>query len=121
MSFRFGDCRKSVVRIHFSLHYPDLDVASRRQLWQTFFARSTAAGTLQTNITSAQLGELADHNLNGSQIKNLVSSAQSQALQEQEPLSMADIRTVLKVASDWMTAVEREVSGAADGAALHGV
>lgn len=77
-----------------------------------------ASSELKSTIDDAQLDELAQHPLNGRQIKNLVSSAQSQALQDKAPLSMEHIRTVLEVVSDWNKAVECEISGAADGVLL---
>ncbi|OJD36550.1 aaa family [Diplodia corticola] len=107
----FDDAFES--RIHFSLHYPDLDFASRRQLWLTFFKRLTKGTQVQTAMDDAQMDELAGHDLNGRQIKNLLSNAISMALHQKSPLSIDHIRTALNVLWGWRKAVEQELSARA--------
>ncbi|KAL1645187.1 hypothetical protein SLS58_003892 [Diplodia intermedia] len=107
----FDDAFES--RIHFSLHYPDLDFPSRKKLWRTFFNRLTKDAQVPTLIDDAQLDELANHDLNGRQIKNLVSNGLSMALHQKAPLSIDHIRTALNVLSGWRKAVEHELSARA--------
>ncbi|KAH7104373.1 P-loop containing nucleoside triphosphate hydrolase protein [Auriculariales sp. MPI-PUGE-AT-0066] len=91
-------------RIHFSVHYPELDTAAQRSIWATFFKK----GALE--VSDAELDELAMHHLNGRQIKNAFSSAQTIALANGcERLSIQDVQVVLGVLYDWQTATRLSV------------
>lgn len=86
-------------RIHFSVHYPELDVAARRCIWKMFFDRASL------EITEDQLDHLAKHEINGRQIKNAFSSAQSISIANGSPqLAIEDIDVVLSVLHDWRVA-----------------
>lgn len=87
-------------RIHFCLHYADLDYQARLAIWKTFVAKSIA-----TTISDSDLERLAQLKLNGRQIKNAVGSAQSIALQHKASLSVDHIDTVLEVMSEWQKAL----------------
>ncbi|KAJ7047085.1 P-loop containing nucleoside triphosphate hydrolase protein [Mycena alexandri] len=89
-------------RIHFSIHYPDLDFDSRKTIWQTFFAK-----VLKDPIRPEDLDRLASIQMNGRQIKNAVSSAQCIALDANVPLSVEHVDTVLDVVEAWHTAQEQ--------------
>ncbi|KAK0441848.1 P-loop containing nucleoside triphosphate hydrolase protein [Armillaria borealis] len=86
-------------RIHFCVHYPDLDYNARSVVWRTFLAK----GTLDPaqGISDFDLDRLARLELNGRQIKNIVGSAQSIALQYNAPLSVEHVDMVLEVMSEW--------------------
>ncbi|PBK92858.1 P-loop containing nucleoside triphosphate hydrolase protein [Armillaria gallica] len=86
-------------RIHFCVHYPDLDYNARSVVWRTFLAK----GTLDPakGISDFDLDRLARLELNGRQIKNIVGSAQSIALQYSAPLSVEYVDMVLEVMSEW--------------------
>ncbi|PYI16413.1 P-loop containing nucleoside triphosphate hydrolase protein [Aspergillus violaceofuscus CBS 115571] len=73
-------------RIHISLQYPDLDAVSRRRIWAQFL-RSTA------DVTEAQLDSLAELELNGRQIKNLLKTAHLLARDQERRLLFADLET----------------------------
>ena len=88
-------------RIHFCVHYPDLNFESRKQIWKTFLSR---AMDQQDDISLEDMDKLATHEMNGRQIKNAVSSAQSIALEAESPLLVEHINAVLEVASDWRKA-----------------
>lgn len=91
-------------RIHFSFHYPDLDFAARKQIWTTFWKRSSAeAGVVE--LTDEELGQLAKRPLNGRQIKNTVASALSLALEDGVALQKKYADTVLDVVESWDEAV----------------
>ncbi|RAH48812.1 P-loop containing nucleoside triphosphate hydrolase protein [Aspergillus brunneoviolaceus CBS 621.78] len=79
-------------RIHISLLYPDLDAVSRRQIWAQFLP-STA------DITEAQLDSLAELELNGRQIKNLLKTAHLLARDQERGLLFADLETVVNLRS----------------------
>ncbi|KAK7552325.1 P-loop containing nucleoside triphosphate hydrolase protein [Phyllosticta citricarpa] len=104
----FDDAFES--RIHFSLHYPDLNEDSRKQLWRSFLNRLKRVSQLQVSIDAAQINELAKHDLNGRQIKNLISNSLSMALHEKSSALRIDhVRTSLNVLWDWRKAVEQEL------------
>ncbi|KAJ7642836.1 P-loop containing nucleoside triphosphate hydrolase protein [Mycena rosella] len=52
-------------RIHFSIHYPELGFESRRQIWQTFFAKAVKN---PAHITPEHLDRLAKLPMNGRQV-----------------------------------------------------
>ncbi|RAH71883.1 ATP-binding protein [Aspergillus aculeatinus CBS 121060] len=79
-------------RIHISLQYPDLDAVSRRQIWAQFL-RATA------DITEAQLDSLAELELNGRQIKNVLKTAHLLARDQERGLLFADLETVVNLRS----------------------
>ncbi|KAK7047184.1 hypothetical protein VNI00_006850 [Paramarasmius palmivorus] len=84
-------------RIHFSLHYPDLDFGARRKIWKTFYDRASKGAS----IGDSDLDRLASHTLNGRQIKNAVSSAQCIALAQDTMLAVKHIDAVLEVTQGW--------------------
>jgi hypothetical protein len=112
-------------RIHFSIHYPDLNFESRKIIWKTFFTRTLKQQGLEFNISEEDLDRLAKREMNGRQvslflisytscdysfqIKNTVSNAQSIALETQSPLSVEHVDAVLEVVSDWNTAKAQQV------------
>ncbi|KAG1732891.1 P-loop containing nucleoside triphosphate hydrolase protein [Suillus paluster] len=87
-------------RIHFTVHFPQLNESSRRQIWKTFIAKTAGAGS----ITDDEIDALAKESMNGRQIKNTISTAQSISFDQNSPLSAEHIRTVLEVARDWSKA-----------------
>lgn len=65
---------------------------SRRQIWAQFL-RSTA------DITEAQLDSLAELELNGRQIKNVLKTAHLLARDQERGLLFADLETVVNLRS----------------------
>ena len=59
-------------RIHLSLQYGGLTFDARKQVWMYFLGRSTEKGL----FTEEQLDSLAQIELNGRQIKNILKTAQ---------------------------------------------
>ncbi|KAJ7145354.1 P-loop containing nucleoside triphosphate hydrolase protein [Mycena crocata] len=84
--------------IHFCIHYSDLDQAARLAIWKTFVTKS------HITFKEEDFVRLSELRLNGRQIKNAVSSAQSIALDENEAMSVEHIDTVLDVLSEWQQA-----------------
>ncbi|TFK72377.1 P-loop containing nucleoside triphosphate hydrolase protein [Pluteus cervinus] len=90
-------------RIHFSVHYTDLAFDARKSIWKTFFDRGSV------DVDEEQLLRLAKHEINGRQIKNAFSSAQTIALANgSQKLTVEDINVVLEVLQDWKIAVKAE-------------
>ncbi|KAG6849404.1 hypothetical protein H0H93_008710 [Arthromyces matolae] len=85
-------------RIHFSMHYPDLDHGSRKQIWRTFIRQ---LGDQASEFNEDQYNYLADCKLNGRQIKNTVSVARSLAADEEVPLAERHIKLVLESKAHW--------------------
>ncbi|KAF1985167.1 P-loop containing nucleoside triphosphate hydrolase protein [Aulographum hederae CBS 113979] len=82
-------------RIHLSLQYSELSPPSRRVVWKTFLERSVGAGT--NGFSNAQVDELAAHELNGRQIKNVLKTAQLLATKREVKLEFAHVETVLRL------------------------
>lgn len=78
-------------RIHVSLTYQPLGFDSRRHIWTQFLGRTTNTETL----TDEQLDRLAEVELNGRQIKNLVKTAGLLAWSQEQKLGFGYIQTVL--------------------------
>jgi SpoVK/Ycf46/Vps4 family AAA+-type ATPase len=82
-------------RIHLTIHYPKLDMNSRRHIWRTFVKPDGASYT--SDIREADLDKLAQTELNGRQIKNVVQTSRLLAARDKSPLSMDHIAVVLRV------------------------
>ncbi|KAL2398967.1 hypothetical protein ABEF93_006715 [Exophiala dermatitidis] len=89
-------------RIHITINYPNLSAESRRQIWQKFLGPDSA-------LTGQDLDRLAQVDLNGRQIKNMVKTAQMLARSHETTkdgprgeVQMSHIETIL--------AIERGVS-----------
>ncbi|KAF4456409.1 hypothetical protein F53441_1479 [Fusarium austroafricanum] len=80
-------------RIHLAIHYPNLDHTSRLHIWKTF----ASIGTDGNGLSEAELDELAQIELNGRQIKNVVKTARLLAIDEKVQLTMSHINTVLRI------------------------
>jgi hypothetical protein len=78
-------------RIHLSLQYDDLDKPSRKHVWETFLAKAKGVGVFEEN----ELETLADVQLNGRQIKNVLKTAQLLACRQDIPLRFGHVQTVL--------------------------
>ena len=85
-------------RIHVSLQYPALNKQSRRHVWQTFASRIAVPGS-GSSLTDAELDELAEVNINGRQIKNVLKSAGILAMRKggRGVVTMNHIKTILSI------------------------
>lgn len=83
-------------RIHFTLHYPDLDEAKRTIIWKNFLD-VIAQNTTLLALTDDDVEVLAKRPLNGRQIKNAASCAVSLAREEGQKLTLASISELLDV------------------------
>jgi SpoVK/Ycf46/Vps4 family AAA+-type ATPase len=80
-------------RIHVSMAYPNLTNTSRRQIWNNFLSLSKQ----KSEISSKDLDELAEIELNGRQIKNVLKTAFLIAVRKKMPLKKEYIETVLSI------------------------
>ncbi|KAJ5778082.1 hypothetical protein N7520_001328 [Penicillium odoratum] len=78
-------------RIHVALAYQDLDTTSRRLIWTQFIERTDNTD----EFTSLQLDKLAQVDLNGRQIKNMLKTAGLLAWSKQEKLGFQHVQIVL--------------------------
>ncbi|KAK1752903.1 P-loop containing nucleoside triphosphate hydrolase protein [Echria macrotheca] len=78
-------------RIHLTINYPALDVASRLAIWKTFLGRE------ESSVTEEELHKLADIDVNGRRIKNITKTARIMARRGERPITFPDIRNVMRI------------------------
>lgn len=79
-------------RIHLTINYPALDVASRLQIWKTFLDREE-----DHTISEDEMKVLADLSMNGRRIKNVTKTARIMAKRKGRGLQFGDVRNVIRV------------------------
>jgi hypothetical protein len=80
-------------RIHLTIHYPALDAVSRLHIWKTF----VRMGSSESRLSDRDLEILANNEINGRQIKNIVKIGRLLSKQQEVPLAMEHVEMVLKV------------------------
>ena len=80
-------------RIHLSLQYDELDRPSRKHVWITFLGRASNVG----EFSDEELEKLAERQMNGRQIKNVLKTSQLLASKQEEPLGFTHVDTVLRL------------------------
>lgn len=85
-------------RIHIALRYGSLETKAKKAIFKMFIERVQTYGKLKVvPFSDDELDDLSRKDLNGREIKNVVSSAQDLAINKDEALSMKHIRQVLDV------------------------
>lgn len=84
-------------RIHLTIDYPSLDLASRLHIWKLFALSSGDENPNESALSEEDLTTLAQAEFNGRQIKNIVKAARLLAKQQQRPLSREHVDTVFRV------------------------
>lgn len=79
-------------RIHISMEYPGLNKDSRKKVWENFLERG-----VNHELSEADVTALADVEINGRQIKNVLKTAQLLACHKGIPLQFSHLKTVLNV------------------------
>ncbi|KAH0547672.1 hypothetical protein FGG08_000161 [Glutinoglossum americanum] len=98
----FDEAFKS--RIQVSLHYPNLDKSSRRQIWQNFLITlKTVDPEALIRELEERLDELAEYRMNGRQIRNCVSTARQLAEYREQRLSWEHFKQVIETAGEFDT------------------
>lgn len=83
-------------RIHLTINYPKLDHKSRLHIWRAFVDLAAEAGSL-SELDEENMAKLAESELNGRQIKNVVKTARLLAAGDKVPLRLSHIETVMRV------------------------
>src|SRR5947209_5006993 len=81
-------------RIHLAVKYPDLSHSTRKNLWRAFIFRAAPKAHLEW-VNSASLDQLANEELNGRQIKNVVRTAHALSVCQDIPLGLSHIKMAL--------------------------
>lgn len=95
-------------RITLCIHYSNLAVPARKQVW----ANLMKAAKLETSLFD--LDQLANHVLNGRQIKGIIKSARALAKFEGHPLSINDFERVIKQKADFKAAAVYKMGAGLD-------
>jgi len=82
-------------RIHLAIRYPKLGPGSRRKLWHTFLSQ-TPESSSDVLAADGTLDALAEEELNGRQIKNIVRTAYTLALSDKMPINRGHIVAALE-------------------------
>ncbi|TIA41928.1 P-loop containing nucleoside triphosphate hydrolase protein [Aureobasidium pullulans] len=91
----FDEAFKS--RIQLSLHYPTLGKFDRLGIWKMFLDAIEG----EITVSEAQISVLAEHRLNGRQIRNTIKTASQQAFYQDRPLGFRHLQTAMKVANEF--------------------
>lgn len=87
----FDDAFKS--RIHIPIRYTDLSASSRMQIWRNFCSKIPGG----VNISDKEYEKLAEDDLNGRQIKNVIKAAESLAHFDGVKLDFKQLQQVTKI------------------------
>ena len=80
-------------RIHLTLEYDELDMDSRRHVWRTFLKRVNRVA----EFSAQEIDKLAEAQMNGRQIKNILKIAQLLAAKKEEALEFKHVEVILKL------------------------
>lgn len=109
----FDEAFKS--RIQVALHYPSLDTPSRRKIWQNFFDMLTEDESMDVDTEDlvSHLDELAEHEMNGRQIRNVLATAWQTALYKKQRMQWEHLEQSLMTA-DQFDGYLRKLQGVSD-------
>jgi hypothetical protein len=79
-------------RIHISMEYLGLDKSARVQVWRNFLERG-----VRHELSEGEIERLAEVEINGRQIKNVLKTSQLLSQHKGVPLRYEHLRTVLNV------------------------
>ncbi|KAJ2992277.1 hypothetical protein NUW58_g2220 [Xylaria curta] len=88
-------------RIQLAIHYPKLEQAERRRVWENFVNRldSDPIASLEINVRNirSNLTELSNFHLNGREIRNAINVARPLAKSEGRTVDFESLKKVIKV------------------------
>ncbi|KAF8850015.1 P-loop containing nucleoside triphosphate hydrolase protein [Acephala macrosclerotiorum] len=96
----FDDAIRS--RIHLAFWYSPLGVDTRKGLWDTFLQNAITAGG-EADYSDEELNDLARHDLNGRQIRNVVRAAHALAAQEGAVTAYSHLEIVIDAGKEFET------------------
>ena len=82
-------------RIHISMQYEQLSTTSRKHVWSSFLNASSKDNG--HSFSANDLDELAKHEMNGREIKNVLKTAQLLASRKGEKLNVGNVESVLAI------------------------
>ena len=88
-------------RIHFCLEYPDLDSKARETIWRSFIAKARSNSKVHIDLNDTDIRELATLELNGRQIKNILSVSQAVSMKRNTTLGEKSIRMTIKLTQNF--------------------
>jgi SpoVK/Ycf46/Vps4 family AAA+-type ATPase len=80
-------------RIHLTINYPALDPESRLKIWRMFLTREK----MPAHITDEEIKILANIELDGRRIKNVVKAARIMVKRERKGLGFDAIKKVVRI------------------------
>ncbi|KAI1105317.1 P-loop containing nucleoside triphosphate hydrolase protein [Jackrogersella minutella] len=89
----FDDAFQS--RIHFCFKYKQLDTEARSNIWRSFLDRAKSISGIDCEVEEDDIATLSQEELNGRQIKNIMSMSQAVATQRKEAITMEIITLAL--------------------------
>lgn len=96
----FDEAFKS--RVQLAMHYPSLDPKGRWEIWRNFIHSLNDTGeAVKLEELTDKTDILAQHNLNGRQIRNAVKTAQQLALYKREPLEYRHLEQAIDVINEF--------------------
>ena len=90
-------------RIHVALHFNELTIDARKQVWMAFFKK---VGVDVRTFGEHLVDKLAEREVNGRQIKNAVRTASSLATSRKVPLSYKHITDTLDAMDEFTSEVK---------------
>jgi hypothetical protein len=95
----FDEAFKS--RIQLALHYDSLNRIQRSQIWANFLNRLKGLGEKNIDYVDVEgyINQLADHEMNGREIRNAITTARQLAQFKNEDMSYEHLKHVITVAS----------------------
>lgn len=80
-------------RVHLTINYPRLDRASRLQIWKTFLGHMDT----QSDMSEAEVEALADIDVDGRRVRNVVKTARIVAKRQQRAICFDDVKNVMRI------------------------
>jgi ATP-dependent 26S proteasome regulatory subunit len=80
-------------RVHLTINYPQLDRNSRLQIWKTFLTHMDT----QSDMTEAEVEALADIDVDGRRVRNVVKTARILAKRQQRAICFNDVKNVMRI------------------------
>ena len=87
-------------RIHVALHFNDLTVPTKIQIWRAFLRKT---GLDEAELSDDLLSKLAEREINGRQIKNACRTATSLAISRGEKMRYEHLAEALNAMEEFMT------------------
>jgi hypothetical protein len=79
--------------VHLTINYPQLDRNSRLRIWKTFLNHMDT----QSDMTEAEVEALADIDVDGRRVRNVVKTARILAKRQQRAICFNDVKNVMRI------------------------